>query len=156
MHGVQVSYGWVKALLQEAGLIARAKKRGQYRRRRERRALPGMLLHLDGSSHRWFQAAPDEPTQQDLIALLDDATGECLVAQFVPLATAAAALGRRHCQTAARVTLVILCTRGYRGSGTGRRFHFRRWVLHWTGHTTPRCPKRASEGLAGRLRGGTR
>jgi hypothetical protein len=26
-----------------------------YRKRRERRPLPGMLLHIDGSRHQWFQ-----------------------------------------------------------------------------------------------------
>ena len=29
-------------------------KRGVHRQRRERRPLPGMLLHIDGSRHRWL------------------------------------------------------------------------------------------------------
>ena len=37
------------------GLVTRGRKRGVHRKRRERRPLPGMLLHLDGSYHRWFQ-----------------------------------------------------------------------------------------------------
>lgn len=81
VHGVAVSYGWTKKLLQDAGLVERAKKRGQYRRRRERRPLPGLLVHLDGSPHRWFEA--EEPGQQTLLAFLDDATGRCLAARFV-------------------------------------------------------------------------
>lgn len=79
-HNLEVSYTWTKLLLQEAGLVKKAKKRGQYRRRRERRPLPGMLLHLDGSFHRWFEHPWDE--RQALLAVLDDATGECLGAHF--------------------------------------------------------------------------
>jgi hypothetical protein len=30
------------------------KHRGKHRKRRPRRPLPGMLLHIDGSQHRWF------------------------------------------------------------------------------------------------------
>ena len=54
-HGIGVSYTWVKQALQGAGLVPRRKKRGSHRRRRPRRPLPGMLLHIDGSKRRWFQ-----------------------------------------------------------------------------------------------------
>src|SRR5690348_9033208 len=50
-HGIGVSYTWVKQALQGAGLVAKRKKRGPHRRRRERRPMPGMLLHIDGSKH---------------------------------------------------------------------------------------------------------
>jgi transposase len=53
-HDIELSYTWLQKALQGAGLVARRKKRGKYRRRRERRALPGMLLHIDGSKHQWF------------------------------------------------------------------------------------------------------
>jgi len=65
------SYSWVKNVLQGAGVVPRAKARGKHRRRRERRPLPGMLLHQDGSRHEWLAGA-----QWDLIVTLDDATGE--------------------------------------------------------------------------------
>lgn len=81
-HGVRVSYTWTKLLLQEAGLVKKAKKRGQYRRRRERKPLPGMMMHLDGSLHHWFGSSEDE--QQTLLAILDDATSKCLWAKFFP------------------------------------------------------------------------
>ena len=81
-HAISVSYTWVKMLLQESGLVARGKKRGQYRRRRDRRPLPGMLLHIDGSIHRWFEHEDDE--MQTLLSVIDDATSECLAARFVP------------------------------------------------------------------------
>jgi hypothetical protein len=56
-HGIELSYTWVKQALQGAGLVARGRKRGVHRKRRERRPLPGMLLHIDGSRHQWFQYA---------------------------------------------------------------------------------------------------
>ena len=50
-YGLKWSYTCVKNKLQEAGVVKRAKKRGQHRRKRERKPLPGMMLHQDGSSH---------------------------------------------------------------------------------------------------------
>jgi transposase len=44
---IELSYTWVKAALQGAGLVARGRKRGVHRRRRERRPLAGMLLHIE-------------------------------------------------------------------------------------------------------------
>src|SRR5579864_2911066 len=78
-HQIDLSYTWVKAALQGAGLVARAKKRGVHRRRRERRPLPGMLLHIDGSRHQWFQ----DERWYDLIVILDDATSAIYYAQLV-------------------------------------------------------------------------
>src|SRR5438477_7974762 len=49
------------------------------RRRRPRRPLPGMLLHIDGSKHCWFQNSQ----RYDLIVILDDATSEIYYAQLV-------------------------------------------------------------------------
>lgn len=78
-HGVDLSYTWVKLALQGAGLVTRGRKRGVHRKRRERRPLPGMLLHIDGSHHRWFQ----DERWYDLIVILDDATSEIYYAQLV-------------------------------------------------------------------------
>jgi helix-turn-helix protein len=77
-HQIDLSYTWVKAALQGAGLVARARKRGVHRRRRERRPLPGMLLHIDGSRHHWFQ----DERWYDLIVILDDASSEIYYAQL--------------------------------------------------------------------------
>src|SRR5262245_22619424 len=74
-----LSCTWVKAALHGAGLVARARKRGVHRKRRERRPLPGMRLHIDGSRHQWFQ---DERCYE-LIVILDDATSEIYYAQLV-------------------------------------------------------------------------
>jgi hypothetical protein len=78
-HQIGLSYTWVKKALQGAGLVLRERKRGVHRRRRERRPLPGMLLHIDGSRHRWFQ----DDRWYDLLVILDDATSEIYYAQLV-------------------------------------------------------------------------
>lgn len=78
-EGIELSYSWVKQALQGAGLVSRRRKRGPHRRRRPRRALPGMLLHIDGSKHRWFQ----DDRYYDLIVVMDDATSEIYYAQLV-------------------------------------------------------------------------
>jgi transposase len=78
-HQIALSYSWVKGILQGAGLIARGRKRGVHRKRRPRRPLPGMLLHIDGSRHRWL----GDERWHDLIVVLDDATSEIYYAQLV-------------------------------------------------------------------------
>jgi transposase len=78
-HQIDLSYTWVKQALQGAGLVARGRKRGVHRKRRPRRPLPGMLLHIDGSRHRWFQ----DERWYDLIVILDDASSEIYYAQLV-------------------------------------------------------------------------
>ena len=78
-HGITLSYTWVKAALQGAGLVAKGRKRGVHRKRRVRRPLPGMLLHIDGSRHRWL----GDERWYDLIVVLDDATSEIYYAQLV-------------------------------------------------------------------------
>jgi transposase len=76
---IELSYTWVKLALQGAGLVARGRQRGVHRKRRPRRPLPGMLLHIDGSHHRWFQ----DERWYDLIVILDDANSEIYYAQLV-------------------------------------------------------------------------
>jgi transposase len=78
-EGIQLSYSWVKQALQGAGLVVRRRKRGPHRRRRERRPMAGMLLHIDGSKHRWFQ----DDRYYDLLVILDDATSRIYYAQLV-------------------------------------------------------------------------
>lgn len=65
------SYSWVKKALQANGLIERIARRGAHRKRRECAALAGMMLHQDGSRHRWVAQA-----LWDLIVTMDDATNE--------------------------------------------------------------------------------
>ncbi len=51
---------------------------GAHRRRRERRPLPGMLLHIDASRHAWIPQG-----MHDLVSISDDATNELYYAQLV-------------------------------------------------------------------------
>jgi len=74
----QRSYTWVKRQLQDNGFIKKAKKRGQHRRKRERAAMVGMMLHQDASTHEWVPGK-----HWDLVVTLDDATSEIYSAFFV-------------------------------------------------------------------------
>ena len=78
-HGIKLSYTWVKQALQGAGLVKPRRPRGKHRKRRPRRPLPGMLLHIDGSQHRWFC----DDRWYDLLVIMDDATSEVYYAQLV-------------------------------------------------------------------------
>lgn len=78
-HKLELSYTWVKQALQGAGLVKPGRKRGSHRKQRARRPLPGMLLHIDGSQHRWFQ----DERWYDLIVILDDANNQIYYAQLV-------------------------------------------------------------------------
>jgi len=60
-------------------MVAKGRKRGVHRQQRPRRPLPGMLLHIDGSEHRWFQ----DERWYDLLVILDDANSEIYYAQLV-------------------------------------------------------------------------
>jgi transposase len=70
-HRFRWGYTWTKLFLQAKGLLPKAPRKGAHRRKRERRPLPGMMLHQDGARHAWL--AGEAPL--DLIVTLDDATG---------------------------------------------------------------------------------
>ena len=69
--GGERSYSWVKQRLQAAGLVVVGKQKGAHRKKRERMALPGMMIHQDGSRHEWVVGQA-----WDLIVTMDDATNE--------------------------------------------------------------------------------
>jgi transposase len=79
-HGLTASYGWTKSVLHASGLVRPAPKRSAHRKKRPRKPLPGMMLHQDGSRHRWVPALDQ---QLDLIVTLDDATSEVYSAFLV-------------------------------------------------------------------------
>jgi len=78
-HQIRWSYSWVKNVLQGAGLVKPSRKHKPHRKRRQRRPLPGMMLHIDGSHHQWFS----DDRWYDLLVILDDATSEIYYAQLV-------------------------------------------------------------------------
>ena len=70
-HDFALSYTWTKLTLQDADLVAKAPRRSAHRKKRPRRPLRGMMLHQDGSRHRWL---PGLDRDLDLIVTMDDAT----------------------------------------------------------------------------------
>ena len=79
-HGIELSYSYVKGLLQLVGLAERAKAKGKHRRKRERRPMRGMMVHMDASRHAWLGS---DMEMRDLIWVLDDADGRVLAGRFV-------------------------------------------------------------------------
>ncbi len=55
-HGFGWGYTWLKLHLQWSVVVPKAPRKGAHRRKRERRPLPGMMLHQDGSRHEWLEA----------------------------------------------------------------------------------------------------
>jgi hypothetical protein len=78
-HKLKLSYTFARNILQARGLFEKAPARGKYRRKRERRPMRGMLLHLDASTHEWIAGLP----RWDLNVMLDDADGRIVYARFI-------------------------------------------------------------------------
>ena len=79
-HNFPLSYTWTKTVLHTHGLVTKAPRRSAHRKKRPRRPLAGMMLHQDGSSHRWI---PGLAGEFDLIVTMDDATSEIYSAFLV-------------------------------------------------------------------------
>ena len=69
-HGFPFSYSWAKSFLHRRQLIPLRPRGGVHRQRRPRRPLVGMMLHQDGSRHRWLG---EQGGELDLIVTMDDA-----------------------------------------------------------------------------------
>ncbi len=78
-HGYKLGYTVTRLALQRSGHVRPAPRRGAHRRKRPRRPMAGMMLHQDGSSHRWLGGV----APLDLIVTLDDATSEIYSAFLV-------------------------------------------------------------------------
>jgi hypothetical protein len=78
-HGIRLGYTKVRDVLHMRGVVEPEASRGKYRRRRERRPMRGMLVHLDASTHEWIPGLP----MRDLVIALDDADGRALYGRFV-------------------------------------------------------------------------
>lgn len=70
-HGYKLCYTVTRLALQAAGLVAKGRRGGPHRRKRERRPMPGMMLFQDGSPHRWIASLDRD---LDLVVTIDDAT----------------------------------------------------------------------------------
>ena len=71
-HNIRLSYNWVRLALEGAGLIEKRQRHDPHRKRRARKPLIGMMLHMDGSPHDWFSNG----TEYDIVTILDDANSE--------------------------------------------------------------------------------
>ena len=80
-HNYQLCYTVTRLALQASGDVRKAESRGRHRKKRPRRALPGMMLYQDGSTHRWIAALGHDI---DLIVTMDDATSH-IYSAFVVL-----------------------------------------------------------------------
>jgi len=80
-EGVKRSYSWTKNKLLEKGLIQKSTRGGKHRLRRERKPMRGMMIHQDGSTHRWIQALDYDI---DLIVTMDDASSDITSCFLVP------------------------------------------------------------------------
>ncbi len=79
-HNFPFSYSWAKTFLHRRQLVPIAPRKGVHRKKRPRRPLIGMLLHQDGSRHRWI---PGQDCDHDLIVTMDDATSCIYAARLV-------------------------------------------------------------------------
>jgi transposase len=68
-HKIKISYNWLRLALQGAGLIEKRTRHDKHRKRRPRKPLVGMMIHMDGSPHDWL----GNGTMCDLIHAYDDA-----------------------------------------------------------------------------------
>ena len=71
-HNIHLSYNWVRLALEGAGLVEKRNRRDPHRKRRPRKPLVGMMLHMDGSPHDWF----GNGTEYDIVTISDDASNE--------------------------------------------------------------------------------
>lgn len=79
-HEFKRSYNWTRNTLTEANLVKKGKRGGDHRLRRERRHMAGMIIHQDGSTHRWL---PHLEYDLDFIVSLDDTTSKITSAFLV-------------------------------------------------------------------------
>ena len=79
-HQLSRSYNWTRLVLHNKGVIKKSTRGGKHRLRRERKAMMGMMIHQDGSTHRWI---PGLDIYFDLIVTMDDATSKITSAFLV-------------------------------------------------------------------------
>ena len=81
-YGISYKYTWVKNLLQGAGFVEIKSRKSKHRKKRPRKPLIGMMLHIDGSDHPWIPLLGSQ--RQCLILVMDDANNDVYYAKLVP------------------------------------------------------------------------
>ncbi len=69
---ITLSYNWIRLALQGAGLVEKRTRHDKHRKRRPRKPLVGMMLHMDGSPYDWLSNG----NEYDFICVSDDANNE--------------------------------------------------------------------------------
>jgi len=79
MYSIQVSKETVRQAMIQENLWKPKQKRIKHRKRRERKAMLGIMIQLDGSPHDWFEGRAEKCT---LLVFIDDATSQILWLEF--------------------------------------------------------------------------
>ena len=80
LKNIKTNKETVRQMMIAKGFWVAGKSKQHHRKMRERRAIRGMLVQLDGSPHDWFEGRAPKCT---LIVFIDDATSEILWLEFV-------------------------------------------------------------------------
>jgi hypothetical protein len=78
-QGIVISDETIRKIMIEEGLWIPGKKKGKYRKWRERKKAFGILVQLDGSPHDWFEGRGPKCT---LLVFIDDATSKIVWLEF--------------------------------------------------------------------------
>jgi len=81
VHGITVSKETIRKVMIQEGLWKGKKQKVSQRQRRQRRAMFGVMIQLDGSHHPWFEKRGDKCT---LLVFIDDATSKLVWLEFAP------------------------------------------------------------------------
>jgi len=80
LHQVDISRESLRKEMIKCGLYTAKKRRLTHRQRRERRAMEGIMIQLDGSYHNWFE---ERGGRAALLVFVDDATSKIMWLEFV-------------------------------------------------------------------------
>lgn len=80
LKGIKVSKETLRQAMIKGGIWQARQGKRKHRKRRERRAILGLLIQLDGSPHDWFEGRGPKCT---LLVFIDDATSKLLWLEFV-------------------------------------------------------------------------
>ncbi len=80
LYSIKVSRETVRKAMIRAHIWKPKQKRVKHRKWRERKAMLGIMIQLDGSPHDWFEGRAEQCT---LLVFIDDATSKILWLEFV-------------------------------------------------------------------------
>jgi len=79
-HTIVINRETLRKVMIKEGVWRGKKRKTKHRRLRERKAMFGIMIQLDGSDHDWFEGRAPRCT---LLVFIDDATSEIVWAEFV-------------------------------------------------------------------------